>query len=237
MTGKFIGPDGNSPALAAVRFTMSKHPKNIAELIGTLSAGGEWTIGQVIVRSDCSLRHRDDRDVHDADLVVNDRPEEAREIAKYDGTGKYRPLKSAPNLKRGWILRLESLADVRLALDFFYPAALGLYLSALHGSLRAVPLRETLSRQTGMYRITQLTRDDQAEELIRTACNSESGCMRQLLWELSPGQPQPFTQAFQDSRVSREVPLLCAEACNLLVAACRPLGKANLPVAKPESTS
>ena len=30
--------------------------------------------------------------------------EDARQIAKYDSSGAYRPLKGAPNLPRGWLI-------------------------------------------------------------------------------------------------------------------------------------
>lgn len=216
---------------------MNAIPSGIMDLIERLTASGAWTIGEIVVNSDYSLRHRDDRDIDQAKLATMTRAEDAREIAKYDADGAYRPLKSAPNLKPGWQLKLESAAAVRTALDYFYPAAIGMYLSALRGKITPVPLRETLGRQTGMYRITQLIRDDQAESLILKACNSDSGCLRQLLWDLAPGTPQPLTQAQAPQWPSTDIPLLCVEACNLLVAACRPLGKANLPKSTPSPTS
>ncbi len=215
---------------------MNSIPSCIIDLIVSLCAEGEWAIGEVVVGGDFSIRHRADTGLNAAQLAIKTSPEAAREIAKYDASGVYRPLKTAPTLKRGWALLLESAADVRVALDCLYPAAMGTYLEALRGALVPTPLRETLNRQTGMYRLTQLTRDDQADELILSMCNSKSGCLRCLIWDLSPGRHQPLTEPLHASWPTREVPLICVEACNLLVAACRSLGKLNLPTANKPAT-
>ncbi len=176
---------------------------------------GPWTLGQVRIEPGIRLRHVADT-AEPTDVFT--RPEDAREIAKYDAAGAYRPLKTAPNLRRGWELRLESVEDLRLALDLFYPAALGLWLGLQAGTLTGTPLRATLGRQTGMYRVTQLIRDDQATELIAKTC--AAGCLRHRLWEIDKPLAGPASALPE---------LLCAEACNLLVAACRPLAKENLP--------
>lgn len=208
---------------------MAPFPQSITDLITQLSAQGEWSVGEVVVHPDGMIRHREDELTPLTALAVYRRPEDAREIVKNDAEGKYRPLKTAPNLKRGWAIQLDTVAKIRLALDFIYPAALGTFLAGLRGELVPVPFRETLGRQTGMYRITQLIRDDQADDLISKSC--DPGCLRKLLWEMAPGRPQPLTEPADLSWPVSEVPLLCVEACNLVVAACRPIGKSNLPVA------
>lgn len=187
-------------------------------------------MGQIAVEPDWSLRHVDDRGVDG--LTVYTRPSDALELAKYDPAGAYRPLKTAPNLSRGWELRLAGVDELRQALDFLYPAAVGTWLAFLRREVRPVPLRETLNRQTGMYRLTQLMNDEQADELNRTACNSGTGCLRRVMWPLDVGRDAPLTEAADAVRAAEgtaEIPILCVEACNLLVAAARPLGKANLP--------
>jgi len=174
---------------------------------------GEWRIGQVLVRPGISLRHVGDAER--ADLEVFHRPEDAREIAKYDGEGNYRPLKTAPNLRRGWRLELRSVEELRLALDFIYPAAIGARVELESGRLIPIPLRETLNRQTGMYRVTQHVTDEQADAVIREICIE--GCLRRRLW---------------GGEAVGENDIACAEACNLLVAAIRPVAKGNLPAAE-----
>ena len=141
-----------------------------------------------------------------------------------DDAGNYRPLKTAPNLRHGWRLSLKSLDEVSLAMDFLYPAALGTALAFARGTLRSVDLRDTLARQTGMYAVVRRITDEQAGSVIAATCNHANGCLRQILWSISSGLSTPLTH--RDVLCSEnEVPLLCAEACNLLVAAGRKMIK------------
>lgn len=194
-------------------------------LAAQLRAGG-FSIGQVCVSPEFQLQHFDDAEPEECFF----RPEDAREIAKYDDAGVYRPLKTAPNLRHGWRLRLTSVAEVRLALDLLYPAAIGTWIAYERGEITPVDLRDTLSRQTGMYRVTHRITDDQAAEVIRRRCDRKAGCLRRQLWKISPTMNSPFTEAVIE-RGEGSIPILCVEACNLLVADCRPVAKQNLPKA------
>ena len=55
--------------------------------------------------------------------------DDARQIAKFDSSGAYRPLKGAPNLPRGWLIELTSIDALQRALDYFYPGAIGSWLA------------------------------------------------------------------------------------------------------------
>jgi sirohydrochlorin cobaltochelatase len=191
----------------------------IREFLERQTAGGPWTLGQVAIH-EFALCHVEDSARHD--LAAYQSPEDARELAIFDDAGAYRPLKTAPNLRHGWRLHLATIDQLRLALDFFYPAALGTWLAFRRGELAPVSLRETLERQTGMYRVSRRITDAQAAEVIQKTC--VAGCLRHRLWGI---------HGVEETSASREIPvsaILCAEACNLLVAACRPLAKQNLPV-------
>jgi sirohydrochlorin cobaltochelatase len=182
---------------------------------------GEWSIGQLSVAG-TTVRHSDDQNV--TDLEIFKRPEDARELAKFDDDGNYRPLKTAPNLRHGWRLELASVDELRLALDLFYPAAIGTWLAYANGKLSAVPFRDTLGRQSGMYRVTQLITNEQATGVIEKIC--AEGCIRHRLWGME-------SQVENRKSKIENYDILCAEACNLLVAACRPVAKQNLPEAGP----
>ena len=191
-----------------------------AILFDWLNAGA-GQIGQVVIRpmaDGWELRHFTDEDR--TDLTPYTSPEAARHIANVDSEGAFRPLKTAPNLIKGWRLVVPDAASVRVALDYLYPAMAGVWLSHLSGTLGLVPLRETLGRQTGMYRITQKISDAEARTTIDRFC---SGCLKQRLWEISGSNPTP------PQIKSQSIPLLCQEACNLLVAEIRKVVKAQSP--------
>src|SRR5215469_4474990 len=86
--------------------------------------------------------HRDEESKRG--LRIFRHPQDAIEIARYDDAGKYRPLKTAPNLRHGWRLELKILAKLKRALDCFYPGRLAVLLAWKTGRLQTTSLRETL---------------------------------------------------------------------------------------------
>ncbi|MBV9674015.1 MAG: hypothetical protein JO076_14490 [Verrucomicrobia bacterium] len=152
----------------------------------------------------------------------------ARQIAKYDRNGKYRPLKGAPNLSQDWVLMLQTIEEVREALDYFYPGAVAGWIAYRRGELVPTHLRQTLNRQTGMYRITRRITPEQADQVVCMTCRSDTGCLRTILWKIDAYRPisclppEKFDVSYdQLGREDFTIPFLCAEACNLLVAAAR----------------
>lgn len=214
--------------------------RDLLAALGRWLGEGRTQIGQITIDPAggvFELRHIEDGGR--TDLVLSENPNDARHLANLDDAGAYRPLKTAPNLRHGWRLRLADLAGVRTALDYFYPAMLGVLLSHERGELLPVELRQTLGRQTGMYRVTQLITNEQADELAGQTCRSTGGCLKTILWRLDAGHPirslpgEKFDPAANQTGSARPaLPLLCQEACNLLVAAARPVAKKNLPPAK-----
>ena len=203
------------------------------------------------------LSHRDDASLNQ--LQMHRDAENAIEIAKYDDAGNYRPLKTAPNLRHGWQLQLATVEELRRALDYFYPGRLAVFAGWKRGYLKTTALRETLDRQSGMYRVAAKISDPQINDLVADFCRSEGGCLRTILWKrdrtgviASAKLPtEKFDLVYdqvmaasslrpvRDSRASHPpswhsgaagseavtVPLLCQEACNLLVAECRKVVK------------
>jgi sirohydrochlorin cobaltochelatase len=200
--------------------------------LGEWLANGLRCIGQIAIeigeKGVFVLRHREDAE--GADFVLSERAENAAELARFDDSGNYRPLKTAPTLRHGWKLRLTNLAELRLALDLFYPGRLAAFFSFGKNELVTTPLRDTLERQTGMYRIAGQIREEQADELVGRFCRSDGGCLRTILWRRDVSGTVPSTRLPPDKFDPRYdqtgndepvVPLLCQEACNLLVAEAR----------------
>jgi len=205
--------------------------------------------GEIFVQKTTSgrfvLSHRDDESVDHLQTFRN--AQDAIEIAKYDDAGNYRPLKTAPNLRHGWRLELDTLEELRCALDYFYPGRLAIFAAWKRDQLQTTPLRETLDRQSGMYRVAAKISDPELDDLVADFCRSNGGCLRTILWKrdgdgaiastklprekfdptcdqtaasIPPGSATPAT-----ATTAATVPLLCQEACNLLVAECRKVVK------------
>ncbi len=198
---------------------------NVSSLEKLLENGG-GSIGEIVIRGTFEITHHADSDRDN--LQVFNSPIAARELAKYDAAGIFRPLKTAPNLRRGWKLVLRDLQEVRAAIEEFYPAMLGVFRTHERGVLLRVNLRETLNRQSGMYAVTKKLSDQQADSLIGRFCRSCDGCLKTILWRIDDNFPmtslpeEKFDPAVDQAATGLQaIPLLCHEACNLLVAAAR----------------
>jgi sirohydrochlorin cobaltochelatase len=200
--------------------------------------------GQILVRKINGafvLLHRDDE--FREELQVFRSPEDVLEITRYDDSGNYRPLKTAPNLAHGWRLELARLEELQRALDYFYPGRLAVFLAGKNGQLHTTPLRETLDRQSGMYRVAAKISDDQIDNVVGDFCRSDGGCLRTILWKrdqrgtvsstklpkekFDPSYDQAEAPCRPGSATpaTARIPLLCQEPCNLLVAECRKVVK------------
>ena len=173
------------------------------------------------------LYHRADRNSLAKARILRS-PEDAREVAKFDRTARYRPLKGAPNLASGWVLELQNLDALKRALDYFYPGAVGTWRALREKNAPAVSLRQTLNRQSGMYRIAQKISTGQAENLVQKFCRSSDRCLRTILWGIEPDQRSGFLppsksdpSVDQTGEGRKVIPYLCLEGCNMLVAAAR----------------
>jgi sirohydrochlorin cobaltochelatase len=223
----------------------------IEEIVDGVAA--PFYFGQILItRREATgfiLSHRDDASLNQ--LQMDRDAENAIEIAKYDDAGNYRPLKTAPNLRHGWRLELATVEELRRALDYFYPSRLAVYATWKRGHLKTTALRETLDRQSGMYRVAAKISDPEIDDLVANFCRSDSGCLRTILWKrdrdgviastklprekFDPVCDQVMAgcslRAAGDSRASQgeaaTVPLFCQEACNLLVAEARKVVKAE----------
>lgn len=189
-------------------------------------------IGQIRIRQTDGgqfiLSHRDDELT--PGLRVFTQPEDAIEIARYDDAGNYRPLKTAPNLRHGWQLNVATISALRRVIDYFYPGRLAAFAAFERNQLVTTPLRETLGRQSGMYRVAATISDEQINDVVGSLCKSDGGCLRTILWKRDSAGTVPSTRLppekydpgrDQTGRNRSTIPILCQEACSLLVNECR----------------
>jgi hypothetical protein len=124
-----------------------------------------------------------------------------REIVEFSDPGAlrahvrrspFRPLATATDLPRDWVVRIERRAQIHAVVETIYPGAVSEW--ARRSTLEVTPLDALAARQTGMYRkIDQLSPERRAA-LVAQVCGR---CIRQPTW-------------FSGSRE----PIPCAEACN-----------------------
>jgi len=176
--------------------------------------------------------HIDDVTMTDS-LQAIDSSTALREMAKFDKTGAYRPLKTAPTLKTGWKTGCTGAAEFLKRLDAIYPAVFATWVAYDKGEHTSTSLRKTLDRQTGMYRFAGTITDQMANRMMRELCFP--GCLRKIAWPINDESPV--------SRIkpqAHSIPLICTEACTFAISAARALAKeaydkAN-PPANPDSS-
>jgi sirohydrochlorin cobaltochelatase len=207
------------------------------------SFAAPFFFGQILVQrkngAGFVLSHRDDESLDQLQTYRD--AEDAVQIAKYDDAGEYRPLKTAPNLRHGWRLEFATVDELSRALDYCYPGRLAVFAAWKNGYLKTTALRETLDRQSGMYRVAAKISDPQINDLVADFCRSETGCLRTILWrrdrngviastklpkeKFDPVYDQMTASTPPVSAPPATVPLLCQEGCNLLIAECRKVVK------------
>jgi hypothetical protein len=218
----------------------------IAEALLAAIRAGVHRIGEIEIQTSdlfdrFTLCHHADldrsREPGHGGLEICEGPEEARRLSLYGSDGAYRFLKAQANLQRGWLMRLGSAADLRLALDHFYPAAVGVWLAWREGRLEIEHLRRKLDRQTGMYRRAKLVTDGAAQELVATTCMGSPVCARRILWGISedipPSPPPACTGIAEGVAEAAAMPLLCPAPCNHFVTECRSAAKPPQTTATP----
>ena len=169
----------------------------------------ELVVAQVQIRRNVEgfeLRHVDDRELP-SDTLRALRLEDVRSLAQFTTHGAFRPLKSAPNLQKGWFLGAGSNAELETALNQLYPGLIADWFAARSSRPPVTHYREFTNRQTGMYRITQMLSDEQAGQVIGAGCHRRFR-LKQRLWTIEGLAP--------DDREDKSL-IPCLEPCALLL--------------------
>ena len=132
---------------------------------------------------------------------------ELRELAQTTEAGAFRPLKSAPNLRRGWHACAADATELGTALDHLYPGALADWFAARVDRPPLTHYREFTARQTVMYRITTFADDAFAAQITRACCDARF-CLKQRLWTIAPLAP--------DAAADKSL-IPCLEPCAILL--------------------
>ena len=175
---------------------------------------GGRVFGQVLVRAEPSggyyLCHRDEAGV--VDLELHEDPRAAREISKLTDAGEYRPLKSSPNLRHGWVLKVGETRGLGVAMNYLYPAGIVHWHLYREGRLRVTDYRENASRQSGIYKRIQRLSDEGVQNAAR-ACCEDTVCLKKTLWNVDT------ETLLEMDRGEGEIP--CPEPCSIFVSFAR----------------
>ena len=175
---------------------------------------GGRVFGQVLIRAEPPggfyLCHRDEAGVVDLDLYAD--PRAAREISKLTDAGEYRPLKSSPNLRHGWALRVEDARGLGVAMNYLYPAGIVHWHLYREGRLEITDYRATAARQSGIYKRIQHLSDEGVQNAAK-ACCGEAVCLKKTLWDVDA------ETTLEMDRGEGEIP--CPEPCSIFVSFAR----------------
>ncbi len=175
----------------------------------TSRLGAELVFAQVLIRRDgegFTLHHVADAGAP-AEPLRAVTIEALHALVQTTGDGTFRPLKSAPNLQRGWHARAANTAELGTALERLYPGAVADWFAAQSSPPPITPYREFTARQTGMYRITTFPDDSRATQITRACCDHRF-CIKRRLWSV----PGLTTDTVTDKSL-----IPCLEPCALLL--------------------
>ena len=170
---------------------------------------------QVIIRplaDGYELRHAADAESSDSGLIVHEEPRAAREISKRTEAGEYRPLKSSPNLRRGWVLRVADDTGLYVAMNYLYPSGVVHWYLYRNGELEVTSYRENAARQSGIYKRVQRLSDEGVQNTAK-ACCEDAVCLKKTLWDVDDDTP------LAAERGDGEIP--CPEPCSIFVSLAR----------------
>jgi len=179
---------------------------------------GELLLGVTVDdgRRHYSVRHVDDSGADPDELDEHRAPGDAREIARFDDRGRYRPLTTAPTLQTGWRFAGLDAAELLETVGSLYPATVENWYREREGNLDVTHWRETVERQTGIYSVVE-TWDrgeghDHVEWVAETCCD-DSQCLKRRRWAYDDD-----TELAVDGG---DGAFPCREPCSLVIAAAR----------------
>ena len=169
------------------------------------------------------LRHAADAAEPAASLTRHSDPFEARAIAQVTASCEHRPLKTAPDLRRGWSFEALDGRGLWIALDYLYPACAAHWFAATRGSLRVTHWKETAGRQSGIYSAVGLLGEPAVRDTVR-ACCGDSVCLRRVAWGMDATDPAPLPTDPEETPAPSalgDAVVPCPEACSMFISLAR----------------
>ena len=181
------------PRRAFLRWIEDADGRTVTDRYAALAEGIERAWGDLRITATVTdrgerrydVRHADDAGTPVAALGAYDDPLDAREIVKHDAKGRYRPLKTAPTLKSGWVFPDLTPRDAYETVETVYPATVANWYREREGELDVTHWRETMERQSGIYGVVQTWDRGEGYEHVNwvaEACCDDSQCLKRREW-------------------------------------------------------
>jgi len=207
-----------------LRWLEGAEDQSVPERYDALADGlaTEWGQLRITVRLDgeagrtYDLCHVDDAATPAEALDAHEDPLDARDIAKNDDDGDYRPLKTAPSLQTGWQFPELGPGAVVEAVHAFYPATVQNWHREREGELDVDHWHETVERQTGIYGVVRTWDRGEGYEHVNwvaEACCDDSQCLKRREWE--------YDEETELDVDGGDGQFPCREPCSLVIAAAR----------------
>lgn len=172
---------------------------------------------RIRMRPDFTYELRHEADTHLSTVVLErfSTPSDGVGIARSTGSGRYRPLRTAPDLRKGWVLEELTGQEAWEAISLIYPAAALHWYLGRSGAVRPVPFEAVAKRQTGIYARVGKIRGAALGAVIRSCC---SDCLRQPAWQPAAGT---LGRGADTSAGDDAAAVPCSEACSLFISKAR----------------
>lgn len=214
-----VGADDDA-RYAFLRWLERAGELDVPERYEHLADGMSRTWGQLSVRTHMTdhgqrrhtVCHVADQDRSRSELEEHSDPASAREIARFDDRGRYRPLRTAPTLATGWVFSNLGPDALLETVEACYPATIANWHREHNGELDVSHWTETAARQSGMYAdVGELS--PAALTWATEACCVDDACLKRRAWDLDADTE------INVPRGDGEFP--CREPCSLFIAAAR----------------
>ena len=127
---------------------------------------------------------------------------ELEEVVRWDGRGKYRPLRSEGNLVSGWQYHANSVKEFREAMEVIYPGLWGNAEALGDGRLKFQTWEEALAEQTERVRNKVALAGNLPRTVIEENCKRR--CLKTVFW----AGDRPIDEV-------NTVPMICTSPCGM----------------------
>jgi len=127
---------------------------------------------------------------------------ELEEVVRWDGEGKYRPLRSEGNLVSGWQYDAKSVTEFREVMEVIYPGMWGNAEAWKHGKLKFQIWDDALAKQTERVRNKLSQTGDMPGRVIEENCKKR--CLKTVVWAGEKPVDRDAT-----------MPMLCTGPCGM----------------------